>query len=173
MNKYQVGEEVYLGGLMWNVIDENDPTSLPQVDFGYFLVTLQYYDGTGVRTVDKSFYTKDRELAKKHHGAYSRKHQGKQSVHFEKSGTCFRVLAWMEIPKPFEENQMNIRNLQVGDTVVAKNLMMAGKDWEDLERASAGALYTMLMLFLFSVLLAIPIAGMVKMYLLLDYVVGG
>lgn len=68
---------------------------------------------------------------------------------------------------------MNIRNLQVGDTVVAKNLMMAGKDWEDLERASAGALYTMLMLFLFSVLLAIPIAGMVKMYLLLDYVVGG
>ena len=92
------------GGLMWNVIDENDHTSLPQVDFGYFLVTLQYYDGTGIRTVDKSFYTKDRELAKKHHGAYSRKHQGKQSVHFEKSGSCFRVLAWMEIPKPFEEN---------------------------------------------------------------------
>ena len=56
---------------------------------------------------------------------------------------------------------------------VQKNLMMDGKDWKDLERASAGALYTMLMLFLFSVLLAIPIAGMVKLYLLLDYVVGG
>ena len=50
---------------MWNVIDENCPTSLPQVDFGHFLVTLQYYDGKGVKTVDKSFYTKDRELAKK------------------------------------------------------------------------------------------------------------
>ena len=88
---------------MWNVIDENDPLTLPQVDFGYFLVTLQYYDGTGIRTVDKSFYTKDRELAKKYHRAYSRKRQGKQSVHFEKSGSSFRVLAWMEIPKPYED----------------------------------------------------------------------
>ena len=26
---------------------------------------------------------------------------------------------------------------------VQKNLMMGGKDWKDLERASAGALYTM------------------------------
>ena len=56
---------------------------------------------------------------------------------------------------------------------VQKNLMMGGKDWKDLERASAGSLYTMLMLFLFSVLIAIPITGMVKLYLLLDYVVGG
>lgn len=56
---------------------------------------------------------------------------------------------------------------------VQKNLMMEGKDWRALEKASASSLYTMLMLFLFSVLLAIPITGMVKMYLLLDYVVGG
>lgn len=49
---------------------------------------------------------------------------------------------------------------------VQKNLMMCGKDWKDLERASAGALYTMLMLFFFSVLIAIPIAGVTKMYLL-------
>ena len=56
---------------------------------------------------------------------------------------------------------------------VQKNLMMEGKDWIALEKASASSLYTMLMLFLFSVLLAVPIAGMVKMYLLLDYVVGG
>ena len=61
---------------MWNIIDENDSSTLPQVDYGYFLVTLEYYAGGGVRTVDKSFYTKDREVAKKHHGAYSRKHQG-------------------------------------------------------------------------------------------------
>ena len=56
---------------------------------------------------------------------------------------------------------------------VQKNLMMDGKDWKDLERASAGALYTMLMLFLFSVLLAIPIAGMVKLQLLINSIVGG
>lgn len=56
---------------------------------------------------------------------------------------------------------------------VQKNLMMEGKDWRALEKASASSLYTMLMLFLFSVLLAIPITGVVKMYLLLDYVVGG
>ena len=56
---------------------------------------------------------------------------------------------------------------------VQKNLMMDGKDWKDLERASAGALYTMLMLFLFSVLIAIPITGLVKLQLLLNSVVGG
>ena len=87
---------------MWNIIDENDSSTLPQVDYGYFLVTLEYYAGGGVRTVDKSFYTKDREVAKKHHGAYSRKHQGKYSVHFDKSETTFRVIAWMEIPQPYK-----------------------------------------------------------------------
>ena len=56
---------------------------------------------------------------------------------------------------------------------VQKNLMMDGKDWKDLERASAGALYTMLMLFLFSVLIAIPITELVKLQLLINSVVGG
>lgn len=56
---------------------------------------------------------------------------------------------------------------------VQKNLMTEGKDWRALEKASLSSLYTMLMLFLFSVLLAIPITGIVKLYLLLDYVVGG
>ena len=55
---------------------------------------------------------------------------------------------------------------------VQKNLMIGGKDWKDLERASAGALYTMLMLFLFSVLIAIPIAGVTKMYLLAMFIGG-
>ena len=55
---------------------------------------------------------------------------------------------------------------------VQKNLMMDGKDWKDLERASAGALYTMLMLFFFSVLIAIPIAGVTKMYLLAMFIGG-
>ena len=46
---------------MWNVIDEQDDSTLPRVDYGYFLVTLEHYSGGGIRTVDKSFYTKDRE----------------------------------------------------------------------------------------------------------------
>lgn len=91
---------------MWNVIDEQDDKSLPQVDYGHFLVTLEYYNGGGRRTVDKSFYTKDRELAKKYHGAYSRKHQGKQSVHFLAAGTTYRVLAWMEIPEAYNGDIM-------------------------------------------------------------------
>lgn len=89
---------------MWNVIDEQDDLSLPQVDYGHFLVTLEYYEGGGRRTVDKSFYTKDREFAKQTHGLYSCKHQGKQSVHFQASGTSYRVIAWMEIPEAYEEN---------------------------------------------------------------------
>lgn len=39
-------------------------------------------------------------------------------------------------------------------------------DWKELEKASLGSLYTMLMLFFFSVLIAIPIAGITKIYLL-------
>ena len=86
---------------MWKLIDEQDDSTLPQFDYGYFLVTLEYCGGGGSRTVDKSFYTKDRELAKKYHGAYSRKYQGKQSVNFEASGSSFKVIAWMDIPQPY------------------------------------------------------------------------
>lgn len=56
---------------------------------------------------------------------------------------------------------------------VQKNLMMEGKDWKALEKAAAGSLYTMLMLFLFSVLLTIPITAMVKFQLLINSFVGG
>lgn len=56
---------------------------------------------------------------------------------------------------------------------VQKNLMMEGKDWKALEKASASSLYTMLMLFLFSVLIAIPVTGVVKLQLLISSAVGG
>ena len=56
---------------------------------------------------------------------------------------------------------------------VQKNTTYGSKDWKELEKASAGSLYTMLMLFFFSVLIAIPIAGMVKLQLLINSVVGG
>ena len=38
---------------------------------------------------------------------------------------------------------------------VQKNLMIEGKDWRALERASAGSLYTLLMLFFFSVVIGL------------------
>ena len=38
---------------------------------------------------------------------------------------------------------------------VQKNLIIEGKDWRALERASAGSLYTLLMLFFFSVILGL------------------
>ena len=38
---------------------------------------------------------------------------------------------------------------------VQKNLMIEGKDWRALERASAGSLYTLLMLFFFSVIIGL------------------
>ena len=55
---------------------------------------------------------------------------------------------------------------------VQNNLMMEGKDWIALEKALLSSLYTMLMLFLFSVLIAIPITGIVKLKLLINSVVG-
>ena len=55
---------------------------------------------------------------------------------------------------------------------VQKNTTYGSKDWKELEKASEGSLYTMLMLFLFSVLIAIPIAGVAKMYLLAKFVGG-
>lgn len=55
---------------------------------------------------------------------------------------------------------------------VQKNTTYGSKDWKELEKASAGSLYTMLMLFLFSVLIAIPIAGVTKIYLL-TVLIGG
>ena len=41
---------------MWNVIDEQDDSTLPQVDYGHFLVTLEYYgDGWTVPVVKEFF----------------------------------------------------------------------------------------------------------------------
>ena len=55
---------------------------------------------------------------------------------------------------------------------VQKSATYGSKDWKELDKASAGSLYTMLILFFFSVLIAIPIAGVTKMYLL-TALVGG
>jgi hypothetical protein len=61
----------------WISVDE----IMPDVDGGYFLVTRKYHD-CGAPHVCYSFYTKDRELARSRMPYYSRRIQGKNSVHF-------------------------------------------------------------------------------------------
>lgn len=79
-----------------NWIDVNE--RLPN-DYCYVLVTKKYYDN-GFPIVGYSFFTPDREIAKKNHGAYSRKNQGKLSVHFKESESCFIITHWMPLPTP-------------------------------------------------------------------------
>lgn len=81
---------------MQNWIDVND--ELPK-DYCHVLVTKKYYDN-GFPIVDYNFFTPDRELAKKTHGLYSRKKQGKLSVHFKEAQSCFVITHWMPLPKP-------------------------------------------------------------------------
>ena len=54
---------------------------------------------------------------------------------------------------------------------VQNNLMMEGKDWRALERASAGSLYTLLMLFFFSVIIGLILHKFVMFEMFLRSVV--
>ena len=81
-------------------IDIND--ELPDVAYGYFLVTRKYHDG-GIPHVCYSFYTKDRYVARSHMPYYSRKVQGKNSVHFTSAEAGFVVTHWMPLPDPAKQ----------------------------------------------------------------------
>ena len=54
---------------------------------------------------------------------------------------------------------------------VQKNLIIEGKDWRALERASAGSLYTLLMLFFFSVIIGLILHKFVMFEMFLRSVV--
>lgn len=79
----------------WTSVDEQ----LPECDFGYFLVVRVYHDN-GEPHVTTSFYTKDREYARSKMKYYSRKTQGKNSVHFEAAEPGFLITHWMQFPEP-------------------------------------------------------------------------
>ena len=79
----------------WVSVDDR----LPECNFGYFLVVRVYHDN-GDTHVTHSFYTKDREFARSKMPYYSRKTQGKNSVHFDAAEPGFLITHWMPLPEP-------------------------------------------------------------------------
>ena len=78
---------------------------LPDENYGYFLVVRKYWN-EGRPQVCYSFYIKDRDIAKKEHAnGYSRKHQGKDSIHFECSRGGFIITHWMPLPAVPDQNK--------------------------------------------------------------------
>ena len=76
---------------------------LPDENYCYFLVVRKYWN-EGQPRVCYSFYIKDRDMAKKEHAnGYSRKRQGKDSIHFECSRGGFIITHWMPLPKAPEQ----------------------------------------------------------------------
>ena len=78
---------------------------LPDEDYGYFLVTRKHWRIDDPR-VCCSFYIKDRDRAKREYAnGYSRKYQGKDSIHFECSRGGFIITHWMPFPAAPEQNK--------------------------------------------------------------------
>lgn len=83
----------------WISVDDR----LPEQDFGYFLVVRHYHEDPGRKSVQMSFYIKDRSHARSERKYYSRKTQGKHSVHFDKAEAGHVITHWMPIPEPPKE----------------------------------------------------------------------
>ena len=78
---------------------------LPDEDYGYFLVTRKHWRIDDPR-VCCSFYIKDRDRAKREYAnGYSRKYQGKDSIHFECSRGGFIITHWMPFPAAPEQQK--------------------------------------------------------------------
>ncbi|MCP4800353.1 MAG: DUF551 domain-containing protein [bacterium] len=79
-------------------IDINE--RLPEVSFTHVLVTKHYHNTPELKHVTRSFFIKDRIHARENKGSYSRKLQGKNSVHFDESDCGFVITHWMPMPEP-------------------------------------------------------------------------
>ncbi len=75
---------------------------LPEKDFCYCLASRYYHNNPELKSVHYAFFTKDREYARSQKKYYSRKVQGKLSVHFDVSEAGFVVTHWMPLPEPPE-----------------------------------------------------------------------
>ena len=80
----------------WISVDDR----LPEFEFGYCLAVRHYHSNPETKSVQYAFFTKDREYARKNADCYSRKLQGKLSVHFDISEHGFVVTHWMPLPPP-------------------------------------------------------------------------
>lgn len=72
---------------------------LPDVHSGYFLTARYYHSNKETYSVQESFYIKDRAFARKVRKGYSRKLQGKNSVHFNSCEGGFIITHWMPLPE--------------------------------------------------------------------------
>ena len=73
---------------------------LPDCKYGTFLIVRKYAAEGSDSHVTTSFYVKDRNEARGLNKFYSRRLQGKTSVHFEMCESGFIVTHWMPLPKP-------------------------------------------------------------------------
>lgn len=73
---------------------------MPDSEYCYLLVVRKYHTEGSHPHVMHTFYTKDRELARRNNPYYSRKIQGKDSVHFECAEAGFVITHWMPLPSP-------------------------------------------------------------------------
>ncbi len=69
-----------------------------------YVIAVRKYHAEGSQPhVIHTFFTKDRELARKNNKYYSRKTQGKDSVHFECAEAGFIVTHWQPLPEPTQD----------------------------------------------------------------------
>ncbi len=73
---------------------------LPDDDFTYCLAVRHHHSNPESSTVQHTFFTKDRDLARNSNDCYSREYQGKLSVHFRCAEAGFVVTHWMPLPEP-------------------------------------------------------------------------
>ena len=69
----------------------------------YCLVVRHYHTSPDLKHVRYAFFTKDREYARSQNKYYSRKNQGKLSVHFDVAEAGHVVTHWMPLPEPPKE----------------------------------------------------------------------
>lgn len=80
----------------WISVDDR----LPEHDFCYCLAVRHYHKYPDRSSVHYAFFTKDRQYARRNNKFYSRKIQGKLSVHFDVAEAGFVVTHWMPLPEP-------------------------------------------------------------------------
>lgn len=73
---------------------------LPEAEYCSVLAVRKYHTGEFESHTCYTSFIKDRGIAREENPYYSRKYQGKDSVHFKCSESGFIVTHWMPLPEP-------------------------------------------------------------------------